>query len=289
MNETLISFIEDLKWFKKKKRTLDEGKRYIFKKRGFRHIHIRNFHDFNKHNFFRVRGLHSSEDETLITTHSYPPKDYNRLGRCNLKSKPVFYGALDPVTAIYEYLNTGNENEFIHLSQWNMKNKVSIETFNIMPNPSHDSYTRDSDGRIIEYSNDLLDELFDLIIHLYNETTSYEFSAPFSYFLLYRTGVCKMIQYPSITTKISKCVAINTDFFDQNFYLAKVYKLKVHSKTEPRYYEGKITKGAIVSDLEVGNISNDKIKYGEPSEDDYNFWNFYRMFGNEKDGYEFMK
>lgn len=53
--------------------------------KGFKNIHIRNFHDFDKHSFFRVRGLDNSEDETKLGTHSYPPKEFNKLGRCNFK------------------------------------------------------------------------------------------------------------------------------------------------------------------------------------------------------------
>ena len=289
-NKYLLQFINDLKWFKNKKRTLEDGKKYSLNGKGFRNIHIRNFHDFDKHSFFRVRGLSNSEDETKQDTHSYPPKKNNRLGRCNLKSKPVFYAALDPVTAIYEYLNTGNENEVIHISQWKLKNKTSIGTFNIMQNPKHDVYTDDETGQIINYSNDLLDEVFELMISLYNESNTYEFSAPFSHFLLHKTEICQMIQYPSVTTNISKCVAIQTDFFDSNFYLHKVFKITVHSKIQKsKELEGVLTKGITVSGLEVGNVINNLIEYGEPKEEDYDFWNYYRLTGNESDGYKFVE
>jgi hypothetical protein len=56
-NEYLKEFIKSLEWFKKKKRTLEQGKQKIFKDTSYRNIHIRTFHNYDRHNYFRARSL----------------------------------------------------------------------------------------------------------------------------------------------------------------------------------------------------------------------------------------
>ncbi len=287
-NKYLKDFIKLLEWFKKKKRTLEQGKTKIFEGTSYRNIHIRTFHNYDRHNYFRARSLGENEDETLIRTHSYPPKEYNIVGRCNLKSKPVLYATLDPATALYEYLNTGKSGDTVHISVWKLKENTSIPTFNIMPNPNliHNNLET---GEIVNYSKSKMDKMFNLIIELFNNSKLYEFSAPFCYFLLYQTEICKMIQYPSVTTQQSECLAIQSNFFDENFHLSKVYKLQVINKVEMLGAKNNTIKGLIVNGLTVGNVKNGKIVYGEPDEDDMKLWNFYRGQINKDDKFEFIE
>jgi uncharacterized protein (UPF0335 family) len=279
-NEYLKEFIKSLEWFKKKKRTLEQGKQKIFKDTSYRNIHIRTFHNYDRHNYFRARSLGEKEDETSIRAHSYPPKEYNKIGRCNLKSEPVLYASLDPATALYEYLNTGKAGDIVHISVWKLKENTSIPTFNIMPNPNLIQKNIET-GEIINISKTKMDKMFDLIIELFNNSKLYEFSAPFCYFLLYQTEICKMIQYPSVTTQQSECLAIQSNFFDENFYLSKVYRLQVFEKIERLDNKKNKIKALILNGLIVGNINNGKIVYEEPNEEDMELWNFYKEEMNE--------
>lgn len=215
-NEYLKEFIKLLEWFKKKKRTLEQGKQKIFKEKSHKYIHIRTFHNYDRYNYFRARSLGEKEDEASIRAHSYPPKRHNKIGRYNLKSEPVLYSALDPATALYEYLNTGRAGDIVHLSVWKLKENSSIPTFNIMPNPDLIQNNIET-GEIINISKTKMDKMFNLIIELFNNSKLHEFSAPFCYFLLYQTEICKMIQYISVTTKQSECLAIQSNFFDEIF------------------------------------------------------------------------
>ncbi len=274
----LDDFILKLSWFDEKKRTLDECKKYVFNGNDVRYIHIRNYHDYYKKSFFRVRSLNSDEDPSVISTFSYPPEKHNRLGRANLKSKQVLYAAEDPTTAMFEYLNTGKAADYIYLTEWALKEEIYIPTFNIMEFPwgEQEFYQKwkGSNEKIMHK----VQKLYFLFQNLYRKSNQYEFSAPWSHLLLYKSDICKMIRYPSVATKeISTCNAINIDFFDENFYLKRIFKLKLEAGFKSGELE--ITNEAIVltSQILAGRINVGKIKYKELDSNDKKFWNYYRM------------
>lgn len=272
----LDDFILKLRWFDEKKRTLDEGKKYVFNGKDLRYIHIRNYHEFHKNSFFRVRSLRPIEDPSIISNFSYPPKKYNRLGRANLKSKQVLYAAEDPTTAMFEYLNTGEAGDYIYLAEWALKEEIHIPTFNIMEFPWDELEFYQKWKGANEIIMRKVQKLYSLIQNLYRKSNQYEFSAPWSHLLLYQSDVCKMIRYPSVATQeISTCNAINIDFFDEHFYLKRIFKLKLEAGIKAGELEFTNEPVVLMSEIMAGRINDGKIEYEELDENDKKFWNYY--------------
>lgn len=273
----LDDFILKLRWFDESRRTLESGKKYIFTGKDRRFIHIRNFHEFYKKSFFRVRSLGSDEDPSAISSFIYPPKKHNRLGRANLKGKQVLYAAEDPTTAMFEYLNTGEAGQYIYLTEWKMKNEIHVPTFNIMEFPWEELEFYQNWKDANERTMGKVKDLYSLMQNLYRKSNQYEFSAPWSHFLLYKSDICKMIRYPSVATQeISTCNAINIDFFDEHFYLKKIFKLKLEAGIKAGELEFSNEPVVITSDIMAGRIKDGKVEYEELDENDKKFWNYYQ-------------
>ena len=257
----LDELILKLRWFDDKRRTIDDGKKYVFSGKDIRYIHIRNFHEFHNKSFFRVRSLKSSEDNSIISTFKYPPKECNRLGRANLISKQVLYAAEDPTTAMFEYLNTGEAGEYIYLAEWALKYEIHIPTFNIMEFPWDEREFYQKWNGANKTIMEKVQQLFYLIHNLYRKSNQYEFSAPWSHFLLYKSNICKMIRYPSVATQeISTCNAINIDFFDEHFYLKRIFKLKLEAGIKAGELEFTNEPVVLTSEIIAGRINNGKIE-----------------------------
>jgi hypothetical protein len=281
----LDDFILKLLWFDKTKRTLEDGKKYVFSGKGLRFIHIRNYHEFHKKSFFRVRSLSPDEDPSIISTFSYPPKKCNRIGRANLKSKQVLYAAEDPTTAMFEYLNTGNAGNYIYLAEWSLKYKIHIPTFNIMEFPWDETEFYQKWTGANQKVMKKVQQLYSLIQNLFRKSNQYEFSAPWSHLLLYKSEICKMIRYPSVATKeISTCNAINIDFFDEHFYLKRIFKLKLEAAIDAGELEFTNEPVVLTSHVMAGRINEGKIVYVELEDHDKKFWNYYhKKVDNEGD------
>lgn len=288
-NSLLKGFLKKIQWFNEEPRSLDQGKQYVFGNKDMRFIYVRNYHDFDKQSFFRARSLGENEDETLVSSFKYPPKQFNRLGRANLKGKQVLYAAEDPTTANLEYLNTGESGRYVHLSEWRLKEKTSIQTFDIMefpwdepefynrwPNPSKEAFED-------------MKELFSVLKELFRKPNRYEFTAPFSHVLLYKSDMCKMIRYPSVmANSLSKCNAINIDFFDEHFEFRRVFKFRIEGKIEAGTLEGLEEPSVLMSDHSVGRIEGDKIVYCDLTEEEQKFWNYYIMGADEEGNIGFI-
>lgn len=285
----LDNFILKLRWFDNKRRTLEAGKKYVFTGKDYRYIHIRNFHEFYKKSFFRVRSLGPDEDPAVVSSFSYPPKEYNRLGRANLKGKQVLYAAEDPTTAMFEYLNTGEAGQFIYLTEWKMKNEIHVPTFNIMEFPwdelgFYQNWEGSNEGTMKKVK-----ELYGLMQNLYRKSDQYEFSAPWSHQMLYKTNICKMIRYPSVATEeISTCNAINIDFFDEHFYLKRIFKLKLEGGFKAGELELINQPVVIMGEFTAGKLIDGEIQYGELDEDDKKFWNYYRKEMDSDGNFNFI-
>lgn len=273
----LDDFILKLRWFEENRRTLEDGKKYVFSGKGLGFIHIRNYHEFHKKSFFRVRSLSPNEDPSIISTFSYPPKEYNRLGRANLKSKQVLYAAEDPTTAMFEYLNTGEIGNYIYLTEWALKYEIHIPTFNIMEFLWDETEFYEKLKGANEIVIKKVKQIYSLIRNLYRKSNQYEFSAPWSHLLLYKSDICKMIRYPSVATQeISTCNAINIDFFDEHFYLKRIFKLKLEAGIKAGELEFTNEPVVLTSEIMAGRINDGNIEYTEIDENDKNFWNYYR-------------
>lgn len=276
-NKDLKKCLELLNELYKKPKSLDWNKGFIFGdslKTLF--ILTRGIKDFAESEVYRVRSIGEKEDLTDPKTYKYPPLEYNSLGRMNLVEKQILYSSTCATTAILEYLNTGNAQEIVYLAVWKFKNnrKKSIDTFQIREFSDDLNYLK---WKLKASSNShtlkLIKGIFDLYVKLY-KSKNYNFSAPFSHFLVYTHNICNMIKYPSVVTDSQSFnYAINIDFFDEEFELDKVYKIDVTGKVNMGELEGKNDLHVFMNPLEIGKNENNKIIFEPFDEGKDTFWN----------------
>jgi hypothetical protein len=278
-NKYLKTFLEILESLESNPKSLDWYKQQIFNGK-FKHAYVKasGFKDFHNSQVFRARSLGKKEDPTNIKSFKYPPLEYNALGRANLISKQVFYGANDPATAMLEFINTGNSSQKLHLARWEFNKAKNIPTYLVSEFQEDLLYlkikwSKDSDKNTLQ----LVKAIHDKLVNLYR-TENYNFTAPWSHWLLYKHNICDMIKYPSVVTDSqSKNYAINIDFFDDNFHLDKVYVIDVMGKINMSDIEGQNDLMIVMSDLpkEVGEVLDGKVVYRKFNKTDKEFWDYY--------------
>ena len=128
----LKEYLARLRKYENSNLTLEQGKKFVFNKLNYSYFFIRTYHEFYKYPVFRARMLAESDNPNDPKAFSYPPLKFNKLGRANLKSKPVFYASDDPLTAIIESLKAGTVQKDMYLAEWGFKNKVSIPSFPVI-------------------------------------------------------------------------------------------------------------------------------------------------------------
>lgn len=75
---------------------------------------------------YRVRKIDDIDIEYSVEDFWIPPANKVDIGRCNLKGNPIFYGALDPLTAIRELELTINDTFLISCYDMNGYTNESI-------------------------------------------------------------------------------------------------------------------------------------------------------------------
>lgn len=278
-NKYLNIFLEILESLDSNPKSLDWYRKQIFNgKIEYAYVIASGFKDFHNSQIFRARSLSVEDDPSDIKSFKYPPLKYNKIGRANLKSKQVFYGANDPATAMLEYINTGNAGQKLHLAKWEFKKVKNIPTYMVSEFQQDLLYlkikwSQNSNKKTLE----LVKAIHLKLVKLY-KTENYNFTAPWSHWLLYKHNVCDMIKYPSVVTDSqSKNYAININFFDDNFHLDKVYVIDVMGKINMSDIVGLNDLMVVSSDFpkEVGEVVNGKVIYREFNETDRPFWNYY--------------
>jgi len=81
---------------------------------------------------YRVTPIYDEFDPLKKSCYSYPPNPSQ--GRANIEGSPVFYGALDPMTAILEMKGTIAEAEKFYISKWKLDFKSDIVVHSLLMN-----------------------------------------------------------------------------------------------------------------------------------------------------------
>lgn len=71
-----------------------------------------------------------SENHNLVSTYSLPPAERCNVNRANRAGHPVFYAAIQPDTAIQEYLaaqKSFQRNPVVYLSEWSLSRPINIK------------------------------------------------------------------------------------------------------------------------------------------------------------------
>lgn len=222
---------------------------------------------------YRTRTFSSFRNRDAIgltKSYSYLPKSKIKwLGRANLKNDPVFYCALELITAIVET----NLHEKVHMiGKWSIKNGFIPNTA-IYTETVNNIHVKEWKSKVVENSLSKLSKeekerliLFSKILELeflkkvpYDQNYLYKYSAFWSNYLLnHPHQEINAIAYPSV--KIANFVnfAIKKSFVDNCLKLEKVYML-THEKVE-----NKISRIL----LGVGIINKEKVNWRSPTLDD---------------------
>ena len=270
--EKLKQYLLNLKSFVYSEATVDDGLKFIEENVQFILLVNRIYHGLSGHSFYRARSLGENEDPSNIKAHSYPPSNYTSLGRANVPQLPVFYASDCFTTSLLEFLNTGQAKELVYVSEWKLNKGIDLPTFPLGEDPF--KVVSNSLEIFKEYDTSIhnaIKEIFETYSILYRLKSNYSFSAAFSYFLLYEFGLYNMIEYPSVVTQgQSTCYAVNSEFFDNNFHLHRVFRVRIHDTFELGDLEGNVNPNVLLTFIDSGKVKDGDIVYSKLTKADKN-------------------
>lgn len=76
---------------------------------------------FNKQSLYRcsIISENDTRDLTKISSFSYPPAVFSKIGRCNIEGLPVLYLSIDEYTTIFE--TKASVGDTVYISEWNIE------------------------------------------------------------------------------------------------------------------------------------------------------------------------
>jgi hypothetical protein len=205
---------------------------------------------------YRVTPVYPNIDILHPRSFSYPPKEKTTLGRANLAGCPVFYGALNPITALREMKNVLKPGETFYLSEWKIdftQETVAHTLFNNTVTTSSKVLATKSAQHQMELVSQLLKDVPDsakegfkqLLIRLgdlfslpgkenYNVTSAYAHEVLYESHERGLPWTVSMLIYPSVEVNHNGVnVAIHPRLVESDMMrLTQVIKLTVNSVDE---------------------------------------------------------
>jgi hypothetical protein len=275
--------LEELKNMDFSNSTQEEIKLAVYgKTKLFQHFAIKvSPTNLNNQTFYRCRyNIPESEDLSIIRTHSYPfPNPSPCNGRANLKGQSVFYCSDDAMAAMFEARPKAGDVGYLSVWKPIATKETKVSMFlpvNLRPdNPWHvvsshfhtvskNDYLTNARSKAehLEYLNYFLWNLF--------TTENYPITSWIANELLYGRFNCDAILYPSTLTGQYRCNwAIHPNSADLILRLEKVLRFHVTERNG--------NKMMIKAGGKLGIMENNKIKWKEPTRDEINFLNDFRM------------
>ncbi len=188
----------------------------------------------------RVKVEQSREALSLLRTFSYPSQGHaDKPGRANTAKHPVFYGAMDVVTAIMEVQPQVGED--VYISRWGVRANRICGLEPLLPlsmpqqNPAYSialdivqffnkEWSTDFPQHV-QHGEELVQFIADLFMY---ESAPYAISSFLANDVLYGVNGIDMIVYPSCEALRRTCnLAIHPNFVDQYMYLEKLAKVRL--------------------------------------------------------------
>jgi len=229
----------------------------------------------NSFSIFRVRkNLGEFEYPNLISNFSYPPSALcTWAGRANLKYRPVFYGAMEPETALLEC--KPKLNDMLYLSVWGIDSDNSFIWSSLLP---FDLPIENIWNQIAKKQKENVDRQSKLAGVEKNKELKYLYETTAKWFLLEDDGYTKsswisnkylygmtnvaVLAYPSISTaRKTTCLAINPNFVDCYMKIKKTYMFDIIKNKDQLAFRLQ----------SVSNADTINMNLGKPLEEDYKF------------------
>jgi len=231
---------------------------------------------------FRAREYNTSFNINLLREYSYTPINLTKLNRCNFPQHPVLYSSENPITALFEVLNSNNSNKIFYISKWDIipsSSEMIIESF-LSGEINNENYF----GHINKLLRERLNEPFEnklttnqangLKLYLqylqdsFLNDNDYSISAFLAHRSLYAPHNIKtdMIFYPSTKIPFSINLAFHPNFVEKSMCLSRLYCVKIKDFDKKN---GKID----IEYLNFGELERSHIKWIRATESDDNFKN----------------
>lgn len=219
----------------------------------------------------------SKEDISLVKTFSYPDAVYVRSNsRVNLAGKPVFYGAIDKVTALKEV--GAQVGSIGYVGFWKVKCKRRTNVMPYLPAVLPDrnlfhAMARNQYQRLLQFvrvtgkdKSEELKTILDFVSEVFmRETYPYALSSYIANRVFHNVKDIDFAIYPSYQTQYNSCnLAFKTTFVDRYFESDRIFKIEVKRVGHNQDLDCDI--------IEVGDVHNDKISWrGHTREDEEYF------------------
>lgn len=204
--------------------------------------------------FYRVRPFNEIINDKLICEYSYPiPKFTTKNGRANLINHPVFYASDHPCVAIFEFIQTiENEESYkdkdFAISTWEIKSpgQYCFAPFFNRNLTSHNIFTKLAEFSKEEFEalgNKITDDQYNGIKLLNNylaELFLIDDNRCISSYLAHKNvydnpiGHCFIMYASKMTDYHANNYAFHPNFVDTQMELKHIYKMKIHSINKNR-------------------------------------------------------
>ncbi len=198
-------------------------------------------------NYYRVRPYKEIKNHHSFSEYSYPPHEFVKNQRANIKNHPVLYLSLHPKTSVLEYIVNQKDdsyNELLSLSVWNVNCDRDIRVINLLNEKTtkgatsflglHNtqSFKEYTESNFNTKDSKYLIELYQYFINSFCVKNDHIFSSYIAHKYLYTNEhQVDVLIYPSLAQdNTSINLAFNKSFSDKYLNLKRVYVINSFKK-----------------------------------------------------------
>jgi hypothetical protein len=239
---------------------------------------------------FRARELSKEFNIDNPIQHSYPPANFVKLGRCNFPKNPVFYGSINPLTALREVIRDNSYSSKTYcITKWSVSSnieEISSQSILQIPLPPNNQFTmlKDDERNKVKgiFGRNLSDSQVNGIIsyweflhEIFTSKDSYSLSATLAHKTLYSENAARadILMYPSLQSESVACnFAIHPNFVDNhmNIEWAYIVELLNYEVSTGRFDLSVKQFGRIENNRFIWSLANSKL-YDHAYDQDFKY------------------